>query len=421
MLAVFGRDADAVIVYMDQDTIVRAQLATHHDAPVGVFERVAQQVAQRVGHCLAVKVDDEVFRQLRSVDRDLEVATEEAHGIDLVGQPLGEMDAGEVRFRRLALEAGVGQAGVDQVVELVEVGFHHCPQALALGPFVGTGKHLECEAHARDRRAQFVRNGRRQFAVRREQLLDAFGHAVHGFGERCEELGTNPGRARFEIAVTEVACGLAQRLEVTPHRAHPEPEGDREDDPDQAPGQQAQAEIEGQAFLDLGVAARGQRPDHEDLAAGAEAVVHHVAVMVDRDVAGIQLDDLSRSEYPVKGDALDDAQPIGELLVELVDFLVPGAARGAVELVLDQGDGAAHEAACVVVRDAALGSGDDEVGGEGDGDERTHRQQVEIEEKARQAVAATPPVRQGDTEQRAGETLVLRFVAGGRLSSSHAC
>jgi hypothetical protein len=53
----------------------------------------------------------------------------------------------------------------------------------------------------------------------------------------------------------------------------------------------------------------------------------------------------------------------------------------AEQFILDQRDRAAHEAARVVVGDAALGGGNDEIGGEGDGDEGAHGQQVEIEEQ----------------------------------------
>ena len=56
-------------------------------------------------------------------------------------------------------------------------------------------------------------------------------------------------RARFEIAVAEVAGGLAQGFQIAPDRAHPEPQGDAENDADQAPGQQAQAQFERQALL----------------------------------------------------------------------------------------------------------------------------------------------------------------------------
>ena len=109
-----------------------------------------------------------------------QVATQQADGIDFVAQPFGEAHAGEVRFRGFALEAGIGQAGVDQVVEFVEVAFHHCPQALALGAVVGVGEHFEGETHAGDRRPQFMGDGRGQFAVGGEQLLHPLGHAVHG-------------------------------------------------------------------------------------------------------------------------------------------------------------------------------------------------------------------------------------------------
>jgi hypothetical protein len=96
----------------------------------------------------------------------------------------------------------------------------------------------------------------------------------------------------------------------------------------------------------------------------------------------------------------------------------------AEQLVLDQRDGPAHEAARIVVGDAALGGGDDEIGGEGDGDEGAHRQQVKIEEQLGQAVPAAAPARQRNSEERAGqpEAALLAGRFGRRcVSSSHAC
>ena len=116
------------------------------------------------------------------------------------------------------------------------------------------------------------------------------------------------------------------------------------------------------------------------------------------------------------GDAFDDVETVGEFVVEGLDALVPGMARMAEQFVFDEGDGAAHEAAGVVVGDAALGRGNDEVGGEGDGDEGTHRQKVEIEEQLGQAVAPAPPARHGNPEKRAQEA-----VFGPAVSSSHVC
>ena len=164
--------------------------------------------------------------------------------------------------------------------------------------------------------------------MRGEQLLHALGHAVHGVGERGEELAARRRRARLEVAVAEVARGLAQGFQIAPDRAHPEPERDAEDDADQAPGQQAQAQIERQAVLEFRVAVGGQRADHQHLAAGAEAVVHDVAVVVDGDVAGVELGDLGGGQGAVEGDALDDAQAVGELLVKIARSCCCQSRRG---------------------------------------------------------------------------------------------
>ena len=67
---------------------------------------------------------------------NIQVAPEQAYAIDFVTQPFGKFDAGKMGFWRFALETGVGQAGIDQVVEFVKVAFHHFPQALTFGMLV---------------------------------------------------------------------------------------------------------------------------------------------------------------------------------------------------------------------------------------------------------------------------------------------
>ena len=51
------------------------------------------------------------------VDRDGQVATEQADGVDFVLQPFSEGDGRKMRFWGFPLETGISQAGVDQVVE----------------------------------------------------------------------------------------------------------------------------------------------------------------------------------------------------------------------------------------------------------------------------------------------------------------
>ena len=74
-LVEFLADADAVIV--DVDTYLPAiQFGPDLDVLAGIFEGIAQQVAQRVGHGLAVEIDEQGFWQLVGVDRELQVAPE---------------------------------------------------------------------------------------------------------------------------------------------------------------------------------------------------------------------------------------------------------------------------------------------------------------------------------------------------------
>ncbi|MPN56134.1 hypothetical protein SDC9_203820 [bioreactor metagenome] len=58
----------------------------------------------------------QIIGQLAGIHADLKLAPKQPDGIDFVRQPLGEFDAGEMGFRCLAFEAGIGQAGVDQLV-----------------------------------------------------------------------------------------------------------------------------------------------------------------------------------------------------------------------------------------------------------------------------------------------------------------
>jgi hypothetical protein len=55
-------------------------------------------------------------------------------------------------------------------------------------------------------------------------------------------------------------------------------------------------------------------------------VVHDVAVVVDGDVAGVELGDLGGGQGAVEADALDDAEAVGEFFVEFVDLALPGGA-----------------------------------------------------------------------------------------------
>ena len=155
-----------------------------------------------------------------------------------------------------------------------------------------------CAVHAKCRRR--VRDGW-------PKLTDAFGHAVHGVGQRANSwvraAGERPSKSPSPRS--RAVWRRASRSRQTGR--HPEPEGDGENDADQAPGQQAQTQFERQPVLSS-VAIGGQRANHQHLAGLPEAVVHHVAVVVDGDVAGIQFDDLFRGQYRSREMPFDDVQ-----------------------------------------------------------------------------------------------------------------
>ena len=273
---------------MDADAFA-VDLRADGDFRSGVFDRVAQQVGDRVRHALEVEFDAQTGGQGAAVDREFEAATENALRLDLLLEPGAEFDRGQVQLGLFALETRVGQAGIDQIVEFVEVDFHHFPQAFALFALVGFGEHFEREAHARDRCAQFVRDGAGHFLLRRDQALNAFGHAVERFGEQVKSAAARRRRALFEVAVAERARRLAQRFEVAPHRPHPEPDGDRQAETDQAPGQQADAQFERQCARSIRIGVGREWADHQNLRRLLQAVVEDVAFGVDRQFAGIEL------------------------------------------------------------------------------------------------------------------------------------
>ena len=184
----------------------------------------------------------------------------------------------------------MGRAGVDQVVEFVEVGFHHRPEPFPLGGGIGFGEHFEAKAQPGDGRAAVRGISRRQFLLGGDRLLDAVGHAVQGI-ERGEELAAG-GRARVSRWPSpRFAGGLADRFEVAPDGTDPEPQGDGENDADQAPGQEPQPQIEGMRSCSSWLRWR-PAADHQHFAARPQAVVHDLAVVVDGDVAGVEPQDL---------------------------------------------------------------------------------------------------------------------------------
>ncbi len=146
-------------------------------------------------------------------------------------------------------------------------------------------------------------------------------------------------------------------------------------------------------------------------------MVHHFAIVVDGDVSGVEFKDLGSSQLPIKGDAFNDAELVRELFIQFADFSLPDTARMTEKFLFDQRDCAAHETAGVIVGNAPLRCRDDEVGGEGNGHEGAHGQQIEIEKQLGEAVTTASPAWQRDPEKGANEAWPL--VAG--ISSSHAC
>jgi hypothetical protein len=235
-----------------------------------------------------------------AVDLQVELARQHADGFHLLIEPGREFDLGQVQLGLLALEAGVGQARVDQSVEFIEVTLHGSRQAFAFGSLVGGGEHLEREAQTRDRRPQLVRDGARQLLLRRDQPLDAFGHAVQRLGERSEGAAAHRRRACREESFAERTRGLAHRFQIPPDGMHPQPDDDRQADADQAPGQQTDAQIERHPARILRVPLGGNRADDEYLRGLLQAVVDDVPLHVDRQFAAVELLGLLRGSVSVQ-------------------------------------------------------------------------------------------------------------------------
>lgn len=128
----------------------------------------------------------------------------------------------------LPLEAGVGQAGVDEVVQLVEIRFHHHPQAFSFAALVGFGEHFQGEAQAGDGGAQFVEM---PLDSSRWVAISCWMRSATRFRVSARErtTGCGPPGTGVEIAVAQVPGGLAQGFQISPHGADPEPQGDGED------------------------------------------------------------------------------------------------------------------------------------------------------------------------------------------------
>ena len=61
------------------------QFSANHNLFAGVLEGIAQQIAQGVGHGFAVEVDVNVFWQFFGVDRNIQLASEQADGVNFIG------------------------------------------------------------------------------------------------------------------------------------------------------------------------------------------------------------------------------------------------------------------------------------------------------------------------------------------------
>ena len=75
------------------------------------------------------------------------------------------------------------------------------------------------------------------------------------------------------VAFKNDTTSLVHRFQVAPDRVDPEPDDDCQADANQAPGQQADPQIERQAALVLGIALRRYRADDQDLRRLLQAVV----------------------------------------------------------------------------------------------------------------------------------------------------
>jgi len=83
VFALFRWNADAIVVDVDL-YIFANQLRVDRNTLAGVFEGIAQQVAQGVGHRLAVKIDEQVFWQFSGIDDHLKLTAQQADRVDFV-------------------------------------------------------------------------------------------------------------------------------------------------------------------------------------------------------------------------------------------------------------------------------------------------------------------------------------------------
>ena len=105
------------------------------------------------------------------------------------------------------------------------------------------------------------------------------------------------------------------------------------------------------------------------------------AIVVNGNVTRIKFRDLRGGKYAVQSHSLDNVEMVRKFFVNQFNLLLPTAARVAKQLVFNQGDGSAHEATSIVVGNSSLGRGNNEISSKRDGNKRTHREQIEVEEK----------------------------------------
>ena len=126
-----------------------------------------------------------------------------------------EVDQLELRLQLSALQSGDGQDALQHGVQLHRV-LLDAVQHLGAILLIGVARDGQRQAHARDGRAQFVRNAAQQIAFTLDLVAQLAGHDVevaHQVGDFVLAIAEIFAGANVEIAARQFVGGIAQALD----------------------------------------------------------------------------------------------------------------------------------------------------------------------------------------------------------------
>ena len=206
LLDLFRRHARAVVLHLDNHlfrAVAGAQMAGDVDfrhvaaRRLAIAARILDQVVQH-----AAQVGGVAHRMRAVGDAGIDLHVGQTHRFARhVGQQTAEVDIGEARrFRRL----GVVEELADDGVHLPDIGLD------ALARLVRQVGHFHFQLHARQRRAQVVRNARQDHGAVRFHLFQVVDHLVEA-AVRLDDFDRALFRQRRRLlALGDVARGRRQ-------------------------------------------------------------------------------------------------------------------------------------------------------------------------------------------------------------------